>query len=176
MHLHCYGYIFRCKDLRNEKTPSFRGYKEAAENKRDFELFWSRSTKERVKKGSDEKRENALIHERKRVANLQKLKEDGGPFTCAEDVDTYLSDLDENNKKEKQKRLKLEITYARDTSTLLPKVDPLFKIRKTDVKGKQRDKTAEEFGEALVILLGRKADRKAMDYSTFKESLAKMLA
>ena len=78
------------------------------------------------------------------------------PFTSAEEVDAYLFDLDDM--KEKQKRMKLEISYARDTSTLLPKVDPLFKIRKVDVKRKLRDKAAVEFGEALTILLGRKAD------------------
>ena len=72
--------------------------------------------------------------------------------------------------------MKLEISYAGDTSTLLPKVDPLFKIRKVDLKGKQRDKTATEFEEALAVLLGRKADRKAMDYSTFKDCLTKMVA
>ena len=77
--------------------------------------------------------------------------------------------------KEKQKRMKLEISYARDTSTLLPKVDPLFKIRKVDVKGKLRDKTAVEFGEALTILLGRKADIRAMDYSAFRDYLSKMM-
>ena len=54
--------------------------------------------------------------------------------------------------------MKLEISYAGDTSTLLPKVDPLFKIRKVDLKGKQGDKTATEFREALAVLLGRKAD------------------
>ena len=72
--------------------------------------------------------------------------------------------------------MKLEISYAGDTSTLLPKVDPLFKIRKVDLKGKQRDKTATEFGEALAVLLGRKADRRAMDYSTFTDCLTKMVA
>ena len=45
--------------------------------------------------------------------SLLKLKEQGGPFTSAEEVDTNLSDLDETNKKEKQKRMKLEISYAR---------------------------------------------------------------
>ena len=55
------------------------------------------------------------------------------------------------------------------------KVDPLFKIRKVDVKGKQRDKTAVEFGEALTILLGRKADIRAMDYSAFRDYLSKMM-
>ena len=75
-----------------------------------------------------------------------------------------------------QKRMKLEISYAGDTSTLLPKVDPLFKIRKVDLKGKQRDKTASEFGEALAVLLGRKAGRRAMDYSTFRDCLTTMVA
>ena len=83
--------------------------------------------------------------------------------------------MDENNKKKKQKRMKLEISYTRDTSTLLPKVDPLFKIQKVDVKVKLRDKTAVEFGEALMILLGRKADIRAMDYSTFRDYLSKMM-
>ena len=133
--------------------------------------------KERMRNGSDEKREEALVQERKRIGSLQKLKEQGGPFTSAEEVDTYLSDLDETNKKEKQKRMKLEISYARDTTTLLPKVDPLFKIRKVDLKGKQRDKTAIEFGEALAVLLGRKADRRAMEYSIFsRDCLTKMVA
>ena len=125
---------------------------------------------------SDEKREETLVQERKRIVSLQKLKEQGGPFTSAEEVDAYLSDLDENNKKEKQRRMKLEISYVRDTSTLSPKVDPLFKIRKVDLKGKQRDKTATEFGEALAVLLGRKADRRAMDYSTSRDCLTKMVA
>ena len=64
-----------------------------------------------------------------------------------------------------QKRMKMEVQYARDTSILLPKNDPLFKIRKMDVKGKQRDKNAMEFGE-----------RKSLDYSTFKECLGRMVA
>ena len=35
---------------------------------------------------------------------------------------------------------------------------------------------ATEFGEALAVLLGRKADRRAMDYSTFRDCLTKMVA
>ena len=84
-----------------------------------MELFWTRSMKERMNKGSDEKREEAMVYELKKIASLQKLKEQGGPFTSAEEVDAYLGDLDDANMKEKQKRMKLEISYARDTSTLL---------------------------------------------------------
>ena len=57
-------------------------------------------------------------------------------------MDAHLSDLDENNKKEKQKMMKLEISYARDMSTLLPKVDPLLKIRKAS-KGTRRQLSLE---------------------------------
>ena len=49
---------------------------------------------------SDEKREEALVQERKKIVSLQKLKEQGGPFTSAEEVDAYLSDLDEGEAEE----------------------------------------------------------------------------
>ena len=41
--------------------------------------------KERMNKGSDEKREEAMVYELKKIASLQKLKEQGGPFTSAEE-------------------------------------------------------------------------------------------
>ena len=69
--------------------------------------------KEGKNKGSDEKREEAMVYELKKIASLQKLKEQGGPFTSAEEVDAYLGDLDDANMKKKQKRMKLEISYAR---------------------------------------------------------------
>ena len=90
-------------------------------------------------------------------------------------MDVFLADLAKNNMKEMQKRMKLEVQYARDTSTLLPKADPLFRIRKMDLKGKQRDKNALEFGESLVVFLGRRGDRKSMEYSTFQECLERMV-
>ena len=42
-----------------------------------MELFWTRSMKERMDKGSDEKREEAMVYELKKIASLQKLKEQG---------------------------------------------------------------------------------------------------
>ena len=165
----------RCKELRSSQTPSFRGYREAAMAKRELELRWTNFMKDRMKQGSDEKRELSLLQERKKLDSLEKLKEDGGPFTSAEEVVTFLADLTDHNTKEKQRRMKREIQYARDTSTLLPKTDPLFKIRRTDVHGNQRDKTALEFGEALKVFLGRKGDRQKLDYTTFKECLEKLM-
>ena len=48
---------------------------------------------ERMRNGSNEKRGEALGQERKRIVSLQKLKEQGGLFTSAEEVDAYLSYL-----------------------------------------------------------------------------------
>lgn len=165
----------RCKELRDGLTPSFRGYRDAAQAKREVELSWTKSMKEKMKNGSDEKREKALQEERKRLRSLEKLKEEGGPFTSADEVDTFLADMGNADVKAKQQRMKREVQYARDTSTLLPKCDPLFKIRKSDVKGRQRDKTADEFGDSLKVFLGKKGDRQTLEYSTFRDSLEKLV-
>ena len=74
-----------------------------------------------------------------------------------------------------KERMKLEIQYARDTSTLLPKADPLFRIRKTLANGKQKDKNSTEFGESLKVFLGRKGDQKGLDYNKFQQSLEKLV-
>ena len=166
--------IQRCKEIRSGSTSSFRSYRKAAKDKRELELFWTETMKERMRKGSDEKREIALIQERKKLSMLEELKECGGPFTSAEEVDVFLSNTTQDEKK-KKKRMKVEIQYARDTSTLLPKVDPLFRIRMTMANGKQRDKTSTEFGGAMKVLLGKKEDRKSLDYSKFQESLDKLV-
>ena len=74
----------------------------------------------------------------------------------------------------KQKQLKKEIQFARDSSTTLPKVGPIFKIQVTGSDKKRRDKTAVEFTEALKVYLGKWEDRIQLEYSVFKESLRKI--
>lgn len=159
----------RCKEFRDGTTSSFRSYRQAAKDKHDLELFWTDQMKQKMRQGSDSKREMAIIQEQKKLGLLEELKEAGGPFTSAEQVEDYLvTTLEE---KVKKKRMKMEIQYARDSTTLLPKVDPLFRIRKTLPSGKQRDKTAMEFGDSLKVLLGKKGDRQGLDYAKFQESL-----
>lgn len=158
----------RCKDLR-EGSGNFRTYRQAAKAKRELELRWSKKMEERMRKGTESKREVALMQERKKAGLLESLKELGGPFTSAEQVESFLATS--ADEKMKRKRLKLEIQYARDTTTVLPRVDPLFRIRKTLPSGKQRDKTATEFGECLAVLLGKQGDRRMLDYARFKTSL-----
>ena len=78
-------------------------------------------------------------------------------------------------KKAEQKRLKMEIQFARESSTLLPSVDPLFKIMVKQPNGKRRMKTAIEFGEDLASFLGKKSDRTILEYRNFQDSLDKLI-
>ena len=75
--------------------------------------------------------------------------------------------------REKQLRMKKEIQFARESSTTLPSNDPLFKIQVSLPTGKRRDKTAQEFGDSLMVFLGKKADSNIMDYNVFRSSLRK---
>ena len=155
------------------KESSFRSYKEQVEAKKHLMLEWKEKIKEKLANGADVRQVVAQTKERKRLDILDELKEAGGPFTSAEEVEEFL-EREDTNEKEKQKRMKKEMRFARESSTTLPSTDPLFKIQVTLPNGKRRDKNAKEFGESLIVFLGKKADSTTtMDYNTFRSSLRK---
>ena len=156
------------------EQPSFRSFKSQTLARRELDLEWSNAIKEKFKAGADLKQLTSLEKERKRLQKLDLLKKSGGPFTNAEQVLEYLYDMS-IPEKIKQQRMKSEIQFARDSSTTLPKVDPLFKVQVVIPNKKRRDKNSAEFGEALVAFLGKKAERVAMDYSAFQTSLDKVI-
>ena len=104
---------------------------------------------------------------------LDKLKSNGGPFTDSREVDFFLQDTNLNDRA-KQQRLKFEIQFARECSTLLPSVDPIFKIMKTQPNGERKMKTALEFGEALMSFLGKRNDQTMIEYNKLQETLNKL--
>ena len=104
---------------------------------------------------------------------LDTLKSCGGPFTDSEKVEKFLNDKTMDNNA-KQKRMKLEVQFARESTTLLTRVDPLFQIKITLPTGKRRMKTAFEFGNALMSYLGRKKDRTTLEYDKFQQSLDRL--
>ena len=68
----------------------------------------------------------------------------------------------------------MEIQFARECSTLLLSVDPIFKIMKTQPNGERKMKTALEFGEALMSFLGKRNDRTMIEYNKLQETLNKL--
>ena len=77
---------------------------------------------------------------------MAELEKSSGPFTNAEEIQIYLADSSIPDSI-KQKRLKKEIQFARESSTTLPKVDPIFKIKISQANKKRWDKTTAEFEE-----------------------------
>ena len=98
----------------------------------------------------------------------------GGPFTDEKEVEDYITKED-IIEKDKVKRMKLEMKFARDSSTLLPKTDPIFRVQIVIPEtGKRRQKKPGEFGAALKVLLGKRSKRTVTEYSSFKDTLMKM--
>ena len=106
---------------------------------------------------------------------LEQLKAIQGPFTNAEEVQEYLEDP-MIEPKVKQARMKMEVKFARDSSTTLPRVDPLFKILITRANKKRRDKLPLSLiGESLMVYLRNKGDRAVLEYSCFQKSLRDLM-
>ena len=109
------------------ENPDFRSFKKQVEIKRDKEVEWNAKMADKLKNDAARKQEVALGQERKRIIMLEDLKGLGGPFTSQEEVEEFLGKS--IPEKEKVARMKKEMKFARDSSTTLPRVDPLFKIQ-----------------------------------------------
>ena len=106
------------------------------------------------------------------LKQLDYLKSVGGPFTSVEAVTAYL-DSDDTDKK-KAIRLKTEVQYARDTSTSLAKVNPLFRIRTQKIGDERaRQLTCAEFATNIKKLISQKlgAVDKMITLQRFMSSL-----
>ena len=65
--------------------------------------------------------------DKKRNADLEKLKALGGPFTKPEEIDAFVRS--ETDEKLKNERLYVEVRYCKNTSLSLPKSSPIFRLK-----------------------------------------------
>ena len=78
--------------------------------------------------------------------DLEFLKSCGGPFTSAEEVEEYVPQIYIQNM---NKRLFIEVRYAKNTSLRLKHSDPVFRLRRNG-----KNLSNEEFAKNLVSYLG----------------------
>ena len=79
------------------------------------------------------------------LCQLDYLKKSGGSVTSCEEVEYFL-EREDISEKDKKKRMKTEIQYARDSSISLPRSNPVFKIRKRVAKGgKLKELSSSQF-------------------------------
>ena len=113
---------------------------------------------------------NNLLHvEKRKLANLDSIRAQGGPFSSAEEIDNYLLTTDDNLKT-KTNLMRDKVTYARDTSSSLPKNSPVFRIITTE-GGKRKLPTPEQFAQNLKLLLGKKNQRNNIKLADFQRVL-----
>ena len=76
---------------------------------------WSQRQVELQAAGLNAKEAHKLHTDQRRLTILDSLKQEGGPFTTAEEVDSYLCD-DKICRDSKAKRMRKEVTFARHIS------------------------------------------------------------
>ena len=89
---------------------------------------WEKKQLELQRKGMGQKEDENLATEKKRVADLAFLNSVGGPFTNENDVEEYVKS--ERSESEKNKRLYVEIRFARDSTISFPKNSDIFRLKK----------------------------------------------
>jgi hypothetical protein len=92
--------------------------------------------------------------------------DNAGPFTNSVEVGKFLVDptWDDNIKQQ----------FVRESTTLLPKVDSIFRIQNTLPSGKRKNNTAPQFGNVLLFYLGMRNDRTTLAYKNFQHCLDKL--
>ncbi len=126
-------------------------------------------TEREIEIGHEEKKaEEKMKIERRKNETLAYLKTIGGPFTCIEEVHDYIAqNLEE---KIKQKRMLLEVQYARDSCRTLPKKSSCFRTMNTNVTPR-RQFNSVEFAENLLKYFGKTKDRSDVSLLDFREAL-----
>ena len=136
-----------------------------------IKVEWHRCQQELRAIGLDAKQAMLLDKERKKLTLLENLRGAGRPFASEDEVEQFI--LTNLSDEDKQKRMKQEVQYARDTYTSFPRTHPVFKIMNTSVVPR-RILTALEFGENLKIYLGKRAARTDVYLADYRVGVAQL--
>ena len=131
-------------------------------------LKWEKEQADLKKKGMEAKEISNISVDKQRNSDLSVLTEHSGPFTKPEQVNEYFKDntVSENVK---NKRLYLEVRYAKNSSLSFPKVSEVFRLKR---KGKNL--ASEEYTTNLATYLGKITCNVNMQFSDFTEALTKI--
>ena len=157
----------QCTSLRDENSESFRACSAKVNAIKKIKNEWKERQAELKEAGLSAKESAQLKKENRKLKILEELKAEGGPFTNAESIETYIA-RDDISEEEQQKRMKNEVTFARESTRSIPAAALLFRIMKTDSQtNKRRTLTAAEFAANLSIVLGKKNSRGQVSMEDF---------
>ena len=128
---------------------------------------WKEKQEELAAEGLDAKTVSNLSVDRQRNNDLTSLKAEGGPFTTALCVDTFMaSGLTD---KEMNRRMYLEVRHARNTSLSFPKKSEIFRLKK-----EYKNLPTTTYATNLKAYLNKLSFHMNMGPEDFEEALCKM--
>ena len=106
-------------------------YRKQAQAIKEVKAEWRKKVKEHQEDKYSEKERIRLKDEATKYELLSSLKKESmpGPFTSPEEIDTYITNSDEEDN-QKNKRMYDEVKYARMTSTSLKSTNAIFRLKK----------------------------------------------
>ena len=134
-------------DLIEKRKPGeYLNYRKPAQAISDLKKEWHEKMKLLENEAFADKDHVNMHLDSVKYNNLEFLKSCGGSFTSAEEVEEYVS---QTNIPNMNKRLYIEVRYAKNTSLRLKHSDPVFCLRRNG-----KNLSNEEFAENLVSYLG----------------------
>ncbi|CAL4059934.1 unnamed protein product, partial [Meganyctiphanes norvegica] len=132
--------------LRNKDNIDFKRFRKPAKEIKQSKLKWNSKMQEREKAGYNQKYILNSQIESMKYNDLEYLKTFGGPFTTPEEVDNFMESCSES--KEKNKRLYIEVRYAKNSCVSLKHSASVFALRR-NCKNLASDKYASNLKEYL---------------------------
>ena len=142
--------------------------RQAARDIKLMKIEWNEKMKEMERKGNLKKDEDNNHLETIKYKDLEYLKARNGPFTTVEEVENF--DKTTPDSEEKNKRLYIEVRYAKNTCLSLKHTASVFRLKK-----QYKNLTSEEYVENLCQYLGGARSKKVLTENDLSELLKDLL-
>ena len=108
--------------------------------------------------------------DKRRNLDLLQLKRLGGLFTSSIEIQAFANESSRISEQDKVKRLYIEVRYARDTCSSLPKTSDIFRLKRS-----YKNLESSEYAKNLMIYMDRIKSNSSATMEDFREALSNLL-
>ena len=162
------------RDSENDPN-AFRAYGQIVRIIDNIELQWSDKQDVLRREGLKKKEQQSMKLETSKLKTLERLRASWGPFVSMEEVKSYMTTA-EAEAAEKQKRLRDEVTFQRDSSRSLPRTHHFFRVMRVCPITKSRQQlTANALADNLMKYLDLSSAKPSATFEKFSEALSNII-
>ena len=155
----------KSSDLLATSSLNFADYRLPAKELKEMRLKWNSRQEELAKERLSKKEMANISVERTKCQDLEVLKKAGGPFTTPSQVNSFLTS--KVSEQDKSNRLYIEVRFAKNTSLLVPKSSPLFRLKKN-----HKNLSSAEYGANLKAFMNKFSSDKVASMEDFHYAIA----